>query len=55
MSEHRWKWVKDWYGNPDVPYGTVDISHWECVDCDKEAETDDEIQEAIGQNEDDRY
>ena len=55
MCEHRWKWIKDWYGNPEVPNGTVDCSYWECKDCGLVAEDEDEIQEAIAQNEDTRY
>ena len=46
MSEcdHNWKYIKDWYGNPDIPNGTVDCSHWYCDKCDTES---DEIPEGV--------
>jgi len=31
--DHDWKWVSDWYGDPDVVNGTADCSHWECRRC----------------------
>ena len=36
--QHQWTFVKDWYGNPDVPNGTVDCSHWYCAECDTQTE-----------------
>lgn len=29
---HRWRFVRDWYGDKSIPNGTVDCSHWECAD-----------------------
>lgn len=31
--DHDWKWISDWYGDPDVINGTADCSHWECQSC----------------------
>jgi hypothetical protein len=39
MSEpcdHDWKWVSDWYGDPDVINGTEDCSCWRCKLCGEE-------------------
>lgn len=33
---HTWRWVKDWFGDPSVPGGTCDCSHWQCSKCDSE-------------------
>jgi hypothetical protein len=30
---HDWIWIKDWYGDPSIPNGTVDCSRWECRVC----------------------
>ena len=30
---HQWAWISDWYGDPSVPHGTQDCSHWECRKC----------------------
>ena len=30
---HKWKFVKDWYGDPNVINGTADCSYWECKKC----------------------
>ena len=35
-----WKWVKDWFGDPEVPNGTQDCSHWECRHCNEEPDDD---------------
>lgn len=32
--DHDWKWISDWYGDPDVINGTADCSRWECQKCD---------------------
>ena len=32
--KHQWVWVKDWYGDPTIPYGTQDCSHWQSRLCD---------------------
>lgn len=32
--KHHWVWVRDWYGDPTIPYGTQDCSHWQCRLCD---------------------
>ena len=32
--DHDWKWIDDWYGDPSIPYGTADCSHWQCTKCD---------------------
>jgi hypothetical protein len=37
LCEHVWHFVKDWEGDPDVPNGTNDLSHWECKLCDQES------------------
>ena len=29
---HRWRFVRDWIGDPNVINGTQDVSFWEC-DC----------------------
>jgi len=34
--DHDWKWISDWYGDPDVIGGTADCSHWECKRCGSE-------------------
>ena len=34
--EHDWQYIKDWYGNPDVPNGIQDCSHFYCALCDTE-------------------
>lgn len=34
--DHDWKWVSDWYGDPEVVNGTADCSHWKCTRCDSE-------------------
>lgn len=31
--DHDWKWISDWYGDPDVINGTADCFRWECVKC----------------------
>ncbi len=36
LIDHDWKWVSDWYGDPDVVNGTADCSHWQCTRCDSE-------------------
>lgn len=33
---HDWEFVNDWYGNPDVPNGTMDCSYYYCPLCDTE-------------------
>lgn len=32
-TPHDWRWIKDWYGDPDVPNGTIDCSGWTCEKC----------------------
>lgn len=34
--EHTWKKIRDWYGDPDVPYGTADCSFLRCTKCGEE-------------------
>lgn len=34
--DHDWKWIKDWYGDPNVINGTADCSRWECQRCGEE-------------------
>ena len=34
--DHDWRWVDDWYGDPDVINGTADCSRWRCRLCDAE-------------------
>lgn len=36
LIDHDWKWISDWYGDPDVINGTADCSHWQCTRCDSE-------------------
>lgn len=31
--DHDWKYISDWYGDPDVIGGTADCSYWECQTC----------------------
>lgn len=31
--EHKWKWERDWIGDPNVINGTQDISGWVCEKC----------------------
>lgn len=31
--EHDWTYISDWGGNPDIPNGTFDCSHYECTKC----------------------
>ena len=31
--EHDWRFVRDWYGDPSIPYGTCDCSGWVCQLC----------------------
>jgi hypothetical protein len=30
---HDWEWIRDWEGDPSIPKGTNDLSHWECSRC----------------------
>ncbi len=32
--DHKWEWVVDWYGDPNVINGTQDCSSWRCRKCD---------------------
>lgn len=34
--DHDWKFIVDWYGDPDVVCGTADCSRWECQKCGEE-------------------
>lgn len=34
--DHDWKFISDWYGDPDVINGTADCSHYECNRCGEE-------------------
>ena len=36
--DHDPKYVRDWGGDPSIPYGTFDCSRWECRRCDEECE-----------------
>jgi hypothetical protein len=31
--EHQMRWIRDWYGDPSIPYGTADCSRSECEQC----------------------
>lgn len=31
--DHNWEFVADWEGDPDLPNGTHDLSHWRCLEC----------------------
>jgi len=31
--EAEMRWIDDWGGDPDIPNGTFDCSHWECPEC----------------------
>ena len=35
-GKHWRRWVKDWMGDPTIPYGTKDCSHFECAHCGEE-------------------
>lgn len=35
--DHRWQYVRDWYGDANVYNGTADCSHWRCTKCDAES------------------
>src|ERR1017187_6267947 len=37
--DHRWNFVKDWYGDPNVINGTADCSFWRCRKCGEESST----------------
>lgn len=39
-NEHVWVWIKDWEGDPSIPNGTRDCSHWECAVCGEEYDPD---------------
>lgn len=32
---HQWIFVLDWEGDPSIPNGTRDCSHWYCEVCDE--------------------
>src|ERR1035441_5120649 len=34
--DHRWNFVRDWYGYPNVINGTPDCSSWRCRKCGEE-------------------
>lgn len=36
--DHKWEFIRDWMGDPDVINGTIDISHWRCKHCDETSE-----------------
>lgn len=36
--EHDWRWISDWYGDPNVINGTADCSRAECRICDAVSE-----------------
>jgi hypothetical protein len=38
--EPSWRWVRDWMGDPQVPHGTLDCSHYECIYCGEEHDPD---------------
>jgi len=31
--DHKWEFIRDWYGDPNVVNGTADCSHWRCKTC----------------------
>ena len=33
---HHWVFVRDWYGDPTIPYGTADCSFYRCQHCGEE-------------------
>ena len=37
-EDHEFRFVRDWYGDPTIPNGTVDCSRWACRFCDAEGE-----------------
>lgn len=50
--DHEWKWISDWYGDPDVINGTADCSRWECELC---GETNEEMEAPSGSDFEDDY
>jgi hypothetical protein len=36
ISDHDWRPVRDWYGDPDVIGGTADCSFFRCRNCGEE-------------------
>jgi hypothetical protein len=50
IEGHDWKFIKDWYGDPSIPNGTCDCSHFECRVCGEEADEVDgyEVEESDG-------
>jgi hypothetical protein len=34
--DHKWEFIRDWYGDPNVINGTADCSFWRCSRCDEE-------------------
>src|ERR1017187_2378298 len=34
--DHRWNFIRDWYGDPNVINGTADCSFWRCRKCGEE-------------------
>ena len=36
--KHDWVFIKDWYGNDEVPNGTADCSYYRCQLCGTEQE-----------------
>ena len=34
--DHHWTFVRDWYGDPTIPYGTADCSFYRCKRCGEE-------------------
>jgi len=35
-GEHDWRFIRDWYGDPNVIHGTADCSIFRCLRCDLE-------------------
>ena len=48
---HDWKYVRDWYGDPSIPNGTCDCSHWECRDCGEECDDPNDYEEELPEDE----
>lgn len=34
--QHAWVYVEDWEGDPSLPGGTRDLSHYLCTECELE-------------------
>ena len=55
--DHVWEYVPDWMGDSSIPNGTIDCSHYECLECGLEQveEPEDYIDDRDGPDEGDDF